>query len=347
MGKSFRLPNSFGSIYKLSGNRRRPWAIAKTFGWTDKGKQVKKIIGYAETKKDAMQLLMEYNKNPLSSVELLNISFKDAFERWITYADDLSEANKKIYQSVFDNHCVLLYKIKILDLRTVDIQNAIDMCIKGYNTKRYIKLIASQVFKYCTIQLDMTLSKNFSIGLKIGDKPKSELHKPFTKNEIKILWENIAIQWADTILLTIYTGLRPSELLKIEKDKVFIKERYMVGGIKTKAGIDRLIPIHEDIVPIVERMIKTNNNYLIEKEGKRVNYRYYLDKYIEVMNMLNMNHKPHDGRHTLATELDNVGANDVCIKIILGHAIDDITKGVYTHKELQQLIDTINMIKIC
>lgn len=86
---------------------------------------------------------------------------------------------------------------------------------------------------------------------------------------------------------------------------------------------------------------------MIEKDGKKVNYRYYLDEYKDALNKLGMNHYPHDGRHTLATELDNLEANEVCTKLILGHAIDDITKGVYTHKELQQLIDTIDLIKFC
>lgn len=94
-------------------------------------------------------------------------------------------------------------------------------------------------------------------------------------------------------------------------------------------------------------MLKTNKKYLIEKDGKQINYRYYLDIYTALMNQLGMNHKSHDGRHTLATELDNIEANEVCTKIILGHAIDNITKGVYAHKNLQQLIDTINLVKFC
>ena len=35
------LPNGFGSVYKLSGKRRRPWVARKTTGWTfneEKGK---------------------------------------------------------------------------------------------------------------------------------------------------------------------------------------------------------------------------------------------------------------------------------------------------------------------
>lgn len=30
-----KLPNSYGSVYKLSGKRRNPWAARKTVGWSD------------------------------------------------------------------------------------------------------------------------------------------------------------------------------------------------------------------------------------------------------------------------------------------------------------------------
>lgn len=28
-----KLPNGFGSVYKLPGKRRKPWAASKTTGW--------------------------------------------------------------------------------------------------------------------------------------------------------------------------------------------------------------------------------------------------------------------------------------------------------------------------
>ena len=45
-----------------------------------------------------------------------------------------------------------------------------------------------------------------------------------------------------------------------------------------------------------------------------------------------MKHLPHDGRHTFASLMDSAGANDVCIKLIMGHSMkNDTTKGTYTH----------------
>lgn len=56
-GGGSKLPNGYGSVYKLSGNRRKPWVAAKTFGWIldeEKGtaKQVQRPIGYFPTKSE-------------------------------------------------------------------------------------------------------------------------------------------------------------------------------------------------------------------------------------------------------------------------------------------------------
>lgn len=59
-----RLPNSYGSIVKLSGKRRRPYAVRITTGWTDEGRQIQKYLSYHAKRSDAMAALAEYNKNP-------------------------------------------------------------------------------------------------------------------------------------------------------------------------------------------------------------------------------------------------------------------------------------------
>ena len=45
-----RRGNGDGSIFKLKGRRRRPYAVRVTVGWTDDGKQKYKYIGYYEKK---------------------------------------------------------------------------------------------------------------------------------------------------------------------------------------------------------------------------------------------------------------------------------------------------------
>ena len=43
--------------------------------------------------------------------------------------------------------------------------------------------------------------------------------------------------------------------------------------------------------------------------------------------------------------MDSAGANDVCIKLIMGHSMkNDTTKGTYTHKTLEELLTEVNKI---
>lgn len=52
------------------------------------------------------------------------------------------------------------------------------------------------------------------------------------------------------------------------------------------------------------------------------------------------------GRHTAISLLNSAGANPTCIKLIVGHSNgSDITEAVYTHKSLDELLKTINLIK--
>lgn len=41
-----KMPNGYGSVYKLSGNRRKPWAARVTDGWVNnpKTKKSKRLL---------------------------------------------------------------------------------------------------------------------------------------------------------------------------------------------------------------------------------------------------------------------------------------------------------------
>ena len=144
-----------------------------------------------------------------------------------------------------------------------------------------------------------------------------QIHDRYSDEEIKTLWSKLyEINNVDIILIMIYTGLRPTELLEIQTENVHLDEKYMVGGMKTEAGKDRIIPLNDKIIPLVKNRYDANQKYL-----------------------------PHDGRHTFASLMDSAGANDVCIKLIMGHSMkNDTTKGTYTHKTLEELLTEVNKI---
>ena len=153
--------------------------------------------------------------------------------------------------------------------------------------------------------------------------------------------------------LLISTGMRVGELLDIKLENVHMEEKYMVGGSKTEAGKNRVIPFHERIVPLVKRWydkaIEVGSEYLIfNHEYDQMKYwNYYHEKWEKIIQQLEFNeeHKPHDTRHTFSTRIDRTDANKLCVKRILGHASTDITDKVYTHKDIEDLLEAVNKVK--
>lgn len=82
-----------------------------------------------------------------------------------------------------------------------------------------------------------------------------------------------------------------------------------------------------------------NNTYLID-----MSYQVYRKQFNKLMQRLNMDHLPHDGRHTFISMADSAGVNKTIIKLIVGHASQDITERVYTHKLIGELIDAVNVV---
>ena len=90
------------------------------------------------------------------------------------------------------------------------------------------------------------VEKNYSQYVDVGKREGKINRKPFNQNEIQKIFDNVdKIDYMDTILIMIYTGLRVGELLDIKIKNVHLDERYMIGGFKTEAGTDRIIPINK------------------------------------------------------------------------------------------------------
>ena len=60
-----------------------------------------------------------------------------------------------------------------------------------------------------------------------------------------------------------YSGFRITEYKTLE---VNLKEKYFLGGIKTDAGKDRIVPIHSAILPLVVQRIKKNKKLLLTSD---------------------------------------------------------------------------------
>ena len=311
--------NGNGSVSKLSGIRRKPYIARVTLGWDEStGRQIRKTIGTYVTQKEAQKALIDYLDNPYD-LDLSNILFKDVYEKWskLKYPK-VSHSAILGYQSAYNN-VEKLHNMKIKDIKARHLQEAIDSCSKGQATKKKIKFLFGQMFAYA-MQNDI-ITKDYSEFVDIGKASEESKREPFSNKEIELLWKHIDdIEFIDTILIMIYSGFRIGELLELETKNIDLVNMTMTGGLKTEAGKNRLVPIHPKIFPLKE-------------------------KFIPIMEQLNMEHRPHDCRHTFATLLSNANANATAIKKMIGHESYATTEKIYTHKDIEELRKNVELIK--
>lgn len=338
-----KLPNGYGSVYKLSGKRRKPWSVRRTKKRDNgQGRPEYEYLGYFETRAEALTFLAAYNQKPYD-VELKKLTVEGVYKRWTKkrYADK-GKSIPNSYAAAFVA-CSDLHDFPMAALKATHMQRCIDAWNIGTASKKNLKILFSFLFKDAIA--DDIIDKDYSSFLELPPMLESRLHKPFLDNEIDLLWENVSDKAAQYVLILIYTGMRPTELIRMEIINMHMDARYMIGGIKTAAGKHRAIPIANKIYSLVEGLYDPNNKMFMTDYDGPLNYDKFKDRYWDpLMTKLGLDHKPHDGRHTCATLLDNADANKTVIKRILGHAGTGTTEKVYTHKTVQQLLDAINLI---
>lgn len=331
-----RRGNGEGSIIRLAGKRRKPFAVRVTSGWTLEGKQKYKYVGYYEGITEAKKALREYLVNPYN-LDTKSITLSEVYQAWEKTAS-ISYNTIKGYKSAL-NQCNQLHKRKMRDIKIIELETAMYTLTPSMqaNFRNVIKHLYKYAIKHEIVE------KNLSEFI-TPDSWEKKQRKPFTSAEIEQI-KDFKHKYNNITIILLYTGLRINELLEIEKENVFLKDRYMIGGKKTKAGKNRIIPIHDKIYDLVAACYNNSNKYLIENDGKPVVYRTFMTVYWQrLKEYLNTDKTPHCTRHTFITQADVNGLNKTIVKKIVGHSTADITDH-YTHKGIQELLYEINKLK--
>lgn len=340
-----RNPNGYGCIKKLSGHRRRPFV----FVITDEGRQ--KPVEYFTNLVDAQIFQADYHRaHHHRSLPGHKITFAELYHRWLPrHTEDTqpSQSTLDSYRNAYQ-HLSTLHGMPVEELRYADYQRVIDdMRSHGlsYSSVKKVRSLISLLLKYAN-KIDLSTT-NYAPLLSIGRNKPVRPHHTFSRQKINRLWAAVDRPGVDTVLILLYTGMRCGEMLQLQKADVHLRQRYVrITKSKTAAGI-RIIPIHHRIAPLIESRMKSPGDALIcDGDGRPYNYGRYCTIWRSVMHLIRANgHTTHDCRHTVATLLDNAGANETAKRRILGHAGGDITERVYTHKGLRQLRKCIELLK--
>jgi hypothetical protein len=333
-------PNGYGSVVKLSGNRRRSFCARKTDGYDERGFPIYRVIGYYAKREEALMALAEYNRNPYD-IDLSKITMQELYDRWSARDFPKMSASSASSHKAALKHCSPLLPMPYKSIKAYQMQEMIDGCGHGYSTQGAIKNLFGKLDLYA-MELDIIAKKNSELIHAAPIPPTSK--EPFTKAEIETVWGYRREPYADTILILLYSGFRINEILSVETANVNLDEKWMKGGLKTKAGRDRVVPIHRLIFDIVKKRAQEGNKYLISLNGKRVSQSQYYTFWNAFMAAHGMNHTPHECRHTFRSLLDSAGANKKCIDLMMGHTSKDVGERVYTHKTLQELAEALALV---
>ena len=342
--KELKNPNGFGSVVKLPGRRRRPYAVRITDKITE-AKQYYRYVSYHETLKEAKLALAKEQIQPSSPKA--NIKFSELYNEWIETKSfkNISKQTQDNYKAAY-KHLKPLHNIKFTEIRTGAMEKIIDELDRSHSTKTKIKLLCGLLYKYA-MENDI-VNKNYAEFIQLDKDEENNKKNIFTKEEREKILKADKEPGADITIILLYTGMRINELLSLNKDSIDFENNTITGGLKTDAGRDRIIPIHPTILPYIKnRYESTPNEKLFNKEdGTKLTANYFRENmFYPLLENLDIKKKPpHTTRHTFATVLAESGVDTLAIKEILGHEDYAFTANKYTHTDVKYLAKQIEKI---
>lgn len=370
-----KRPNGTGSIYQRKDIKSQPWAASSTIT----GKRV--YLGSFPTRTSAIKALAEYEANPTTGY---NLTLAQLHSKWMKSKSytKLGESTKSNYKTSWDKLSPL-HNRKFKDLRKADYQAIIDyyegkhqkrgidgklMYIDDKNKHTYkvtdkpyiidglkysalhkIKCLLTKMYPYA--MEDDIVNKNYASFIELPD-PNEVEKTSFTDIQLELIRQNIKnVPFADYIYCLCYLNFRVSEFLELTKDNYFTSDTKIpvfVGGKKTEAGTDRLVPIHPKIQPIIEHLLKKDGETIFcDEKGKAMNKDRFRERYFyPALDALGMPRTltPHSCRRTFSTRMSAAGARPEDIIALMGHTSYDTDIKHYINQETDTLYKAIKLM---
>ena len=342
----FKRPNGYGTCYRLSGNRRRPWVARVTAGWAHDGRQLYQVIGYFGDEKQCRDALELHRFQPVAPK--VDITWGQLYEEWseVKYRH-IGESTASCYRAAW-KYLNRFKGVRVRDIRTGHLQSVIDGCFTAKMSRSTLDkmLTVSVLMLNYAVQNDI-VSKNYAEYITMPKAEKTEKQR-FTDIEVKRLLDAAPNnEWVGTVLILIYTGTRISEMLRLTRFNVDLEAGIIRGGIKTDAGKNRIIPIHPKIFEYVAHWYHKNGDALICREDGRkfLPQRYREHYYYPALEAAKVSRlSPHACRHTFCTLMAEAGVDTSLIQRLAGHANYATTANTYTHPDLASLKGAIGKL---
>lgn len=334
--KHRKRANGTGCISKLSGNRAKPWQAKKN------GVYIGSYATRAEAQK-ALERLTDVSVN-----EKFNMTFTQVYERWFQehqreISDGMADSYRLAYKQCSQLHGMQMRKILRSDYQAAII--ALEVQGMSKSTCNKLRTLLGQLARWA-MEEGITLT-NPAENLNTVAKQKTT-REIFTEADIRAL-KRSTLPAADIALILISCGCRPGELFSVPL--VNCREDHFIGGSKTDAGKNRVIPIGPDGLAayrkIRSKAIADGCSHLIGGyEGANKTAANFTKRdWRELMEAIGRQGMiPYSCRHTFITRAIRSGIDLPVLEAIVGH-VDRETTKLYTHLHADDLVEAVNVIR--
>ncbi len=344
-----RRGNGQGTVYK----RGSSWCCEKTFGFEPKAEGgYRRILARKagfKTKSEALEYVFQLTDPRLKvskGTRSTNIFLKDLYDLWLPTHKARKKSTIDCYKAGFKLFRPLWY-VSMADMDIDDLQECLDEYTpkrgtSGRRTRENARTCLGLIYKYGMprgyIPPNASGNSNLANFLTIisGGAPQKE---GLSMEELELVRSAIgSVEYADYVYAACYLGFRPSAFLALDASDYDRKEKALRGGIKTEAGINRIVTISPKIQPIIDRLArdKIRGPLFCDANGNAFSLASYRDKFYKILKHVgivnpvgpNGMHRltPHSCRHTFATLIKSVAAPDKDKLELIGHTSDEMLR---------------------
>lgn len=330
--KHRKRSNGSGSITKLQGARKKPWAARKAG----------MLVGTYATRSEAQKALERLTDVDIN--ERFNFTFAQTYEMWHREkARELDRKSEASYALSY-SQCKQLHDKKFRTIPRSEFQAAIiTLEENGYSksTCEKLRTLFTQLSTYAINEGIITVDRAKKLTIAAVQKSEREIFYDADIEKIKKS-KNPAAQVA---LVLISCGCRPNELFKAPLDRCF--DDHIWWGSKTKKGRDRVIPIGPDGIAaytaFLESAREKNARKLIEGYPGRnhVEENFAKREWRDLMEEIGRpGVVPYSCRHTFIARSITAGMDLMTLESIVGH-VDKETTKLYFHLRAKDYVSAV------
>lgn len=350
--------NGQGSVYKIG----KTWAAAKVFGYeagaNGRSVPIRSVKRGFATKTEALNYLpnmeppKKESKASKKRIEKDTTTVKQMYDLWLPTHQARGKSKSTIagYASAISHfRDIWNYPFSVMGID--DWQDCLDDCGRGRRTKEVMKSLVSLLYKYAIPRYGTVNNINFGEYLFVtGEKGRRH---PFNEDELEKIEKSVGkVEYADYIYCNCYLGYRPTEFItRTIHEHYNSTEQCIYGGIKTKAGQERVVTISPKIQPIIKQIIgdRTEGDIFCRHDGQPFTAEKYREVFAEALEKMGIESTderkltPYSCRHTFASLTDKITGNDNAKLELMGHTEVDMLRH-YQHADLAALRSITDVI---